>query len=320
MTSNTPMNWFSRIIKPKIKVAATRAKHPPEGLWIKCEPCGQTLFHKELERNLHVCPHCQRHFRISGISRIDITLDPDGRTELFSGMYSSDPLKFKDLKRYRDRIREAQKETGFNDAIRVFQGTIKQVPAVVAAFDFNFLGGSMGSVVGAKVAQGALAAAEAGCGYVVFSASGGARMQEGILSLMQMARTSTALTRLDDAGLPFISVLTDPTTGGVTASFAMLGDIILAEPNALICFAGPRVIEQTMRETLPEGFQRSEYLLEHGFIDRICPRSEMRDQLADLLSRLTGTRLPVKEMSIKSHVSVKSSVGSDGLASPTLAE
>lgn len=290
ITSNIPMNWFSRIIKPKIKVGGNRAQHPPEGLWIKCEPCGQTLFHKELERNLHVCPHCNRHFRISGFARIDVTLDKEGRKELFAGMHPADPLKFKDLKRYRDRIRDAQKETGFNDAVRVFKGTIQRIPAVVAAFDFNFLGGSMGSVVGAKVAQGALAAVEEKCGYVVFSASGGARMQEGILSLMQMARTSTALTRMDEAGLPFISVLTDPTTGGVTASFAMLGDIILAEPNALICFAGPRVIEQTMRETLPEGFQRSEYLLEHGFIDRICPRSDMREQLADLLARLTSSR------------------------------
>ncbi|MEO5331804.1 MAG: acetyl-CoA carboxylase, carboxyltransferase subunit beta [Magnetococcus sp. YQC-5] len=296
MTSNTPMNWFSRIIKPKIKVGGERAQHSPEGLWIKCEPCGQTLFHKELERNLHVCPHCKRHFRVSGLARIEITLDPEGRKELFGGISPEDPLKFKDLKRYRDRVREAQKETGCNDAVRVFKGTIKQVPAVVAAFDFNFLGGSMGSVVGAKLARGALTAVEEGCGYVVFSASGGARMQEGILSLMQMARTSTALTRLDDAGLPFISVLTDPTTGGVTASFAMLGDIILAEPNALICFAGPRVIEQTMRETLPEGFQRSEYLLEHGFVDRICPRSEMRDQLADLLLRLTRSRLSKDDM------------------------
>ncbi|MBF0190438.1 MAG: acetyl-CoA carboxylase carboxyltransferase subunit beta [Magnetococcales bacterium] len=284
------MNWFSRIIKPKIKVAGNRAQHPPEGLWIKCEPCGQTLFHKELERNLHVCPHCKHHFRISGFARIDITLDPEGRKELFANLQSTDPLKFKDLKRYRDRVRDAQKETGLQDAVRVFKGTIQEVPAVVAAFDFSFLGGSMGSVAGAKVAQGALAAVEERCGYVVFSASGGARMQEGILSLMQMARTSTALTRLDEAGLPFISVLTDPTTGGVTASFAMLGDIILAEPHALICFAGPRVIEQTMRETLPEGFQRSEYLLEHGFIDRICPRDEMRDQLSDLLARLTRSR------------------------------
>ncbi|MEO5345013.1 MAG: acetyl-CoA carboxylase, carboxyltransferase subunit beta [Magnetococcus sp. YQC-9] len=290
MNSNTPMNWLNRLIKPKIKSEGNRAQHAPEGLWIKCEPCGQTLFHKELERNLNVCPHCKHHFRISGFTRIDITLDGEGRKELFTHLQPTDPLKFKDLKRYRDRLKDAQKETGIQDAVRVFKGTIQSVPAVVAAFDFNFLGGSMGSVVGAKLAQGAMAAVDAGCGYVVFSASGGARMQEGILSLMQMARTSTALTRLDEAGLPFISVLTDPTTGGVTASFAMLGDIILAEPHALICFAGPRVIEQTTRETLPEGFQRSEYLLEHGFIDRICVRHEMRAQLADLLTRLTRGR------------------------------
>ncbi len=280
------MNWISRIIPPKIKENVRRSSQTPEGLWIKCEPCGKALFQKELERNLHVCPHCGNHFRLSGHRRVEVTLDPGGREELFSGLHPSDPLKFKDLKKYKDRIREAQKKTGTNDAVRVFKGAIKGIPAVVTAFDFSFLGGSMGSVAGAKVAQGALAALEAGCGYVVFAASGGARMQEGILSLMQMARTSAALTRLDEARLPYISVLTDPTTGGVTASFAMLGDVIIAEPNALICFAGPRVIEQTVHETLPEGFQRSEHLLSCGFVDLICPRSQMRDTLADLLSRL----------------------------------
>ena len=288
------MNWISRIIPPKIKENVRRSQ-TPEGLWTKCEPCGKALFQAELERNLHVCPHCNNHFRLSGYRRIEVTLDEEGREEIFAGLHPSDPLKFKDLKKYKDRIREAQKKTGTNDAVRVFRGTIQSVPAVVTAFDFNFLGGSMGSVAGGKVAQGALVAAEAGCGYVVFAASGGARMQEGILSLMQMARTSAALTKLDKAGLPFISVLTDPTTGGVTASFAMLGDIILAEPNALICFAGPRVIEQTVRETLPEGFQRSEHLLECGFIDRICSRSEIRETLADLLGRLTrNKRVPGK--------------------------
>ncbi|MBF0454917.1 MAG: acetyl-CoA carboxylase carboxyltransferase subunit beta [Magnetococcales bacterium] len=284
------MNWITQIIKPKIKDNVRRMQ-TPEGLWIKCEPCGKALFQKELHRNLHVCPHCDNHLRISGQDRIEITLDSENRHELFAGLHPSDPLKFKDRKRYKDRIKEAKKKTGANDAVRVYKGTIKGVQAVVTAFDFNFLGGSMGSVAGAKVAQGALAAVENGCGYVVFCASGGARMQEGILSLMQMAKTSAALTKLDKAGLPFISVLTDPTTGGVTASFAMLGDVILAEPNALICFAGPRVIEQTVRETLPEGFQRSEYLRDHGFLDQICHRSEMRDRIADLLSRLTKTGL-----------------------------
>ncbi|MBF0358760.1 MAG: acetyl-CoA carboxylase carboxyltransferase subunit beta [Magnetococcales bacterium] len=282
------MNWITQLIKPKIKDNVRRIQ-TPEGLWTKCEPCGKALFQKELQTNLHVCPHCNNHLRVSGNDRINITLDKDNRHELFAGMHPSDPLKFKDRKRYKDRIKEAKKQTGTNDAVRVFKGTINSVPAIVTAFDFKFLGGSMGSVAGAKVAQGALAAVENNCGYVVFSASGGARMQEGILSLMQMAKTSAALTKLEAAGLPFISVLTDPTTGGVTASFAMLGDLILAEPNALICFAGPRVIEQTVRQTLPKGFQRSEYLLEHGFIDQICHRHQIKDTISDLLSRLTHT-------------------------------
>ncbi|MBF0154211.1 MAG: acetyl-CoA carboxylase carboxyltransferase subunit beta [Magnetococcales bacterium] len=281
------MNWFDSIIRPKIKVSDKRNR-APEGLWIKCPECSQTLFQKELERNLDVCRHCQHHFRISGKRRIDITLDPEGRQELFPAIYPTDPLKFKDVKRYRDRIKEAQKKTGVNDAVRVYKGFIDKVPAVVAALDFEFMAGSMGSVVGAKIAHAALAAERAQCGFVVFPASGGARMQEGILSLMQMAKTTAAISRLEDAALPFIVVLTDPTTGGVTASFAMQGDIIMAEPNALIGFAGPRVIEQTVREALPDGFQRSEYLLEHGFLDRICHRGEIRSLLASLLSRLTG--------------------------------
>ncbi|WP_227657535.1 acetyl-CoA carboxylase, carboxyltransferase subunit beta [Candidatus Magnetaquicoccus inordinatus] len=285
------INWLTSITKPRIKENPRRSQ-TPEGLWVKCDPCGKMLFQTELARNLDVCPNCQHHFRISGTRRIEITLDEEGRQELFSGLHPSDPLKFKDIKRYRDRIREAQKETGANDAVRVYKGFIKGIPVVVSAFEFNFLGGSMGSVAGAKVAQGALAALEEGCGYVVFATSGGARMQEGILSLMQMAKTSAALTKLEEARLPFVSVLVDPTTGGVTASFAMLGDVIIAEPNALICFAGPRVIEQTVREVLPEGFQRSEYLLEHGFLDLICSRHEMRDTLADILARLTRTPLP----------------------------
>ncbi|MEO5340375.1 MAG: acetyl-CoA carboxylase, carboxyltransferase subunit beta [Magnetococcus sp. MYC-9] len=285
------LNWLTNMIKPRIKENVRRSQ-TPEGLWVKCDPCGKMLFQTELTRNLDVCPHCQYHFRISGNRRIEITLDEEGRQELFSGLHPSDPLKFKDIKRYRDRIREAQKETNANDAVRVYKGFIKGLPVVVSAFEFNFLGGSMGSVAGAKVAQGALAAVDENCSYIVFATSGGARMQEGILSLMQMAKTSAALTKLDKARLPFISVLADPTTGGVTASFAMLGDVILAEPNALICFAGPRVIEQTVREVLPEGFQRSEYLLEHGFLDLICHRHAMRDTLADLLSRLTKRPLP----------------------------
>lgn len=280
------MNWISRIIKPKIQGNGRRAPST-EGLWIKCPNCGQALFNQELNRNLDVCPRCQYHFRIPALQRIQITLDEEGREELFAHLQPTDPLRFKDLKRYRDRIKESQKETSLNDAVLVYKGSINTIPVVAAAFDFRFMGGSMGSVVGAKIARGALAAADAKCGYVVFSTSGGARMQEGIFSLMQMARTSAAITRLEKERLPFISVLTDPTTGGVTASFAMLGDIILAEPNALICFAGPRVIEQTIREKLPDGFQRSEYLLEHGFIDKICHRNEMKTIISDLLRRLT---------------------------------
>lgn len=291
------MNWLTRIIKPAIK-ATTRRATTPEGLWSKCNGCGQTLYQKELARNLYICPRCGHHERVSAQQRIDITLDREDQTqELFCALSSADPLRFKDLKRYRDRLREAQKNSGNTDSVMVAKGTIKGIPVVLSAFDFEFLGGSMASVAGAKIAQGALAAVEAKCGYIVFSTSGGARMQEGILSLMQMARTSAALTRLEKARLPFISVLTDPTTGGVTASFAMLGDVILAEPNALICFAGPRVIEQTIREKLPEGFQRSEYLLEHGFIDRIVPREQMRDTLAMILHRLTGVK-PVEETTL----------------------
>lgn len=284
------MNWITRIIKPKIKGTVRRAQTSPEGLWIKCPSCGQALFHQELTRHLDVCSRCQHHFRIAAIRRIDITMDKEGREELFADYQPTDPLKFKDMVRYRDRLRENQKETELNDAVVTYRGTIEGIPAVVTAFDFRFMGGSMGSVAGAKVAGGALAAVETGCGYVVFATSGGARMQEGVLALMQMAKTSAAMTKLDETRLPFISVLTDPTTGGVTASFAMLGDIILAEPNALICFAGPRVIEQTIHETLPEGFQRSEYLLDHGFVDQICQRKELRPILADLLSRLTTGR------------------------------
>ncbi|MBF0612313.1 MAG: acetyl-CoA carboxylase carboxyltransferase subunit beta [Magnetococcales bacterium] len=282
------MNWFSRVLKPKIQATAGRRTPSPEGLWVKCVNCGQALFNQELNRNLDVCPRCQYHFRIPASQRIQIILDEEGREELFASLQPTDPLRFKDLKRYRDRLKESQKETEQNDAVTVYKGTINKVPAVVSAFDFRFMGGSMGSVVGAKIARGALAAVENNCGYVVFATSGGARMQEGIYSLMQMARTSAALTKLEEARLPFISVLTDPTTGGVTASFAMLGDIILAEPNALICFAGPRVIEQTIREKLPEGFQRSEYLLEHGFVDMIVHRSDMKNTISDLLSRLTS--------------------------------
>ncbi|OSM05265.1 putative acetyl-coenzyme A carboxylase carboxyl transferase subunit alpha [Magnetofaba australis IT-1] len=287
------MNWLTRIIRPKIKGDSKAST--PEGLWIKCPSCGQALFQKELERNLDVCAHCENHFRISGQRRIDITLDEDGREELLGNIEPVDPLKFKDSKPYKTRIKEAQKKTGNPDALRLFKGAIKGVPVICAAFDFPFLGGSMGSVVGSKIAAGALAAVEQRCGFIVFSASGGARMQEGILSLMQMARTSTALTRLEQAGLPYISVLTDPTSGGVTASFAMLGDINIAEPNALICFAGPRVIEQTVREKLPPGFQRSEYLLDHGFLDMICHRNEMRDTLADLLTRFTSHQAKIPD-------------------------
>jgi acetyl-CoA carboxylase carboxyl transferase subunit beta len=282
------MSWLQKLLPPKIKRGVgVSKKNVPEGLWSKCPSCEAVLYRADLENNQEVCPKCGHHNRISARKRLDLLLDAEGRHEIGAGVEPLDTLKFKDSKRYTDRIVEA-KRTGESDALVVMQGAVHGVPLVAAAFEFRFMGGSMGAVVGERFVRGVNACLDARMPFVCVSASGGARMQEGLFSLMQMAKTSAALTRLSQARLPFISVLTDPTMGGVSASFAMLGDLILAEPNALIGFAGPRVIEQTVRETLPEGFQRSEFLLEHGAIDMIVDRRAMRDEIATVLAQLTG--------------------------------
>ena len=281
------MSWLSKLMPSGIRTQAGANKSKrsvPEGLWEKCERCGSVLYRPELEENLEVCPKCNFHMAIRARARLTALFDPGNLQEIGGALGPVDALKFKDQKKYADRIKASQKSSGERDALIVLQGLLKDRPLVAAAFDFAFMGGSMGSVVGERFALGAERALEIGSPFVCFSASGGARMQEGLLSLMQMAKTSAALGRLREAGLPYISVMTHPTTGGVSASFAMLGDINLAEPEALIGFAGPRVIEQTVRETLPEGFQRSEFLVEHGAIDQICDRRELRDRLADLLA------------------------------------
>ena len=281
------MSWLQKLLPPKIKRADSATKKTvPEGLWSKCPACESVLYRTDLEKNQEVCPKCGFHNRINARTRLDLILDPDGRFEIGTEVTPLDPLKFKDSKRYPDRLKASQAETSETDALVVMQGSIKTIPMVVAAFEFRFQGGSMGSVVGERFVRGINNCLENNLPFVCFSASGGARMQEGLFSLMQMAKTSAALTALARARLPFISVLTDPTMGGVSASFAMLGDIIIAEPGALIGFAGPRVIEQTVRETLPDGFQRAEFLLEHGAVDMIGGRRELRDQLATLVTSL----------------------------------
>ena len=283
------MSWFKKLLPPRIKrdTGAAKKNTVPEGLWSKCTSCDSVLYRADLEKNLNVCPKCSHHNRINGRARLEWLLDDETRFEIGADVSPLDSLKFKDSRKYSERLDEAQKETNETDALVVLQGTIKTVPVVTAAFEFEFMGGSMGAVVGERFAQGVEAAIEQGFPFICFSASGGARMQEGLFSLMQMAKTSAALARLGKAKLPYISVLTDPTMGGVSASFAMLGDIIIAEPGALIGFAGPRVIEQTVRETLPDGFQRAEFLLARGAIDLIMDRREMRDRLASLLSMMT---------------------------------
>ncbi|HSI24503.1 MAG TPA: acetyl-CoA carboxylase, carboxyltransferase subunit beta [Methylotenera sp.] len=281
------MSWLDKIPQ-KIKrvVDSAQKKNVPEGLWSKCESCMTVLYKTDLDNNLEVCPKCSHHNRIGARSRLNQLLDAESGVEIGANVEPIDPLKFKDSKSYADRIKAAQKEGGEKDALIVMQGTILGVDVVVAAFEFKFMGGSMGAVVGERFVRGVDAAIKNKAAFICISASGGARMQEGLLSLMQMAKTSAALTKLANAGLPYISVLTDPTMGGVSASFAMLGDVIIAEPNALIGFAGPRVIEQTVRETLPEGFQRAEFLVEHGAVDLIIDRREMRQRLANILSNL----------------------------------
>ena len=282
------MNWFSKLLPTRIRTeTGTSKKSVPEGLWAKCNSCGAVLYRAELQRNLDVCPKCSHHLRIDARTRLDLFLDEQGRVEIGSEIRPVDVLKFRDIKKYKDRLIQAQRATDETDALVVMQGKVKKVPLVAAAFEFKFMGGSMGSVVGERFVRAVNTCLEHNIPLVCFSASGGARMQEALFSLMQMAKTSAALTRMQKRGLPFISIMTDPTMGGVSASFAMLGDINIGEPNALIGFAGPRVIEQTVRETLPEGFQRSEFLLEHGAIDMVVDRRDMRDRIANILSMLT---------------------------------
>ncbi len=270
-----------------------RTRSVPEGVWIKCPKCDAQLYRNELERNLQVCPKCENHMRIGARKRIDFFLDPDSRTEIAGELEPEDPLKFRDSKKYRARIVQAQKKTGEKDALVAVTGTLLGRPVVVCAFEFSFMGGSMGSVVGERFTRATNFAAENNMPLISFAASGGARMQEALFSLLQMAKTSAALARLGAAGVPYVSVLTDPTTGGVSASLAMLGDVNIGEPGALIGFAGPRVIEQTVREKLPEGFQRSEFLLDHGGIDMIVDRRQMRDEVADLLAKFERRPSPI---------------------------
>jgi acetyl-CoA carboxylase carboxyl transferase subunit beta len=284
------VSWLQKLLPPKIKRAEGTRKSVPEGLWSKCPSCEAVLYSSDLAQNLNVCPKCGHHHRLKARERLDVLLDPEGRDEIGAEVVPLDALKFKDSRRYPERLAAANEESGETDAMVVMQGAIKTLPVVVACFEFDFMAGSMGSVVGERFVRGVNAAVEHQLPFICFTASGGARMQEGLLSLMQMSKTTAATTRLARHKLPFITVLTDPTMGGVSASFAFVGDVVMAEPGALIGFAGPRVIEQTVRETLPEGFQRSEFLLDKGAIDMIVDRREMRDRLAAVLTLLL--RLP----------------------------
>ncbi len=279
------MSWLQKQLPPKIK-STSEKKGVPEGLWVKCEGCDTVLYATDLENSLYVCPKCAFHHRVNARTRVDLLLDPDDRFEIGSEVLPMDSLKFTDGKKYVDRLKNAAADTGESDALVVVHGTIKSVPLVLAVFEFEFMGGSMGSVVGERFVRGAQVAAENGHAFVCITASGGARMQEGLSSLMQMAKTTAVLQELAAARLPFVSILTDPTMGGVSASFAFVGDIVIAEPGALIGFAGPRVIEQTVREKLPVGFQRAEFLLQKGAIDMIMDRRQMRDRLPGLIGML----------------------------------
>ena len=281
------MTWFEKIMPSRIKTDR-RTRSVPEGLWMKCAACDAVLYRAELERNLHVCPKCGHHMRIDARARLDHFLDPETAVELADGIEPEDPLKFRDQKKYRDRLLQAQKSTGEKDALIAMAGAVHGLPVVACAFEFQFMAGSMGSVVGERFVRAAEHSLEHRKPLICFSASGGARMQEALLSLLQMAKTSAVLQRLSQARIPYISVMTDPTTGGVSASLAMLGDVNIGEPKALIGFAGQRVIQQTVRETLPEGFQRSEFLLEHGALDMIVDRRDMRDRIAGLLAMFTN--------------------------------
>ncbi len=284
------MSWFHKLLPPKIKRRDSEdaKKSVPDGLWSKCPSCQGVLYHADLEKNFSVCPNCSHHHRIKARARLDWLLDSEGRFEIGAEILPVDTLKFKDSRKYSERLIAAKRDTGEDDALIVQQGSIHGVPVIVAAFEFSFMGGSMGSVVGERFVRGVQLAIEQKMPFICFTSSGGARMQEGLLSLMQMAKTCAALTQLSEAKLPFISVLTDPTMGGVSASFAFLGDVVVAEPNALIGFAGARVIQQTVREILPEGFQRAEFLLEHGAIDMIVDRRQMREQLTKLITLLSN--------------------------------
>jgi len=279
------MSWLEKLMPSQMRNDSARRKTSvPEGLWAKCSNCGAVLYTAEMERSLHVCPKCNAHQRLRARDRLNLFLDAGHREDLATGLEPKDPLKFRDSKKYRDRLSAAQKDSGEREAVIMMAGQLRKLPIVVGAMDFKFMGGSMGSVVGESFVQGVHQAIERQTPFVFFSASGGARMQEGLFSLMQMGKTSAALTRLADQGLPFVSVLTHPTMGGVAASYAMLGDINVAEPDALIGFAGPRVIEQTVKQTLPEGFQRSEFLLEHGAIDMIVERKNLRERIHKVLA------------------------------------
>ena len=279
------MSWLEKLLPPRISSGTRRSI--PEGLWVKCPSCNSVLYKADLEKNLNVCPHCAHHHRIGARARLDAFLDPEGRYEIGQEVLPVDPLKFKDSRKYPERLKEALEATGETDALVVMGGAVHTLPVVTACFEFDFMGGSMGSVVGERFVRGVEHALEQRVPFICFTASGGARMQEGLLSLMQMAKTNAALTRLARQRLPFISVLTDPTMGGVSASFAFMGDVVIAEPKALIGFAGPRVIENTMRVKLPEGFQRAEFLLQKGAIDMICDRRELRSTVANLVALLT---------------------------------
>jgi acetyl-CoA carboxylase carboxyl transferase subunit beta len=287
------MSWLQKLLPPRIKRTPGERRTPvPEGLWIKCPSCEAVLYRTDLEQNLNVCPKCAHHSRVGARERVDQLLDTEGRFEIGSEVVPVDSLKFKDQKKYPDRLAAALEDTGETDALVVMQGSIRSVPVVLAAFEFDFMGGSMGSVVGERMVRGVRVAYENRVPFVCVSASGGARMQEGVNSLFQMAKTTAVLQELNKARLPFVSILTDPTMGGVSASFAFVADIVIAEPGALIGFAGPRVIEQTVREKLPEGFQRAEFLLEKGALDLIIDRRQLRDELARLLAALTRQPLP----------------------------
>lgn len=280
------MSWLKKLLPSRVQTETSKKKGVPEGVWVKCLNCQEVLYRLELEKNFSVCGKCNHHHRLKARTRVAQFLDPSNQEEIAVGLEPIDRLKFRDSKKYKDRISQAQKVSGESEAILVFKGELKQQPVVLSVFDFTYMGGSMGATVGEKFVRGVDAAIAEHRPYICFTASGGARMQEGLFSLMQMSKTSAALAKLAEARLPFIVVLTDPTMGGVSASFGSLGDIIIAEPNALIGFAGPRVIEQTVRQVLPEGFQRSEFLLEHGHIDMVVERKALRDTVAEALSKL----------------------------------